>query len=628
MGHRMVFWAWIGGLVVFALVGCSQQGGQPQPSEGKPHAARGSETAQSVKPTEPFRFTPPQAKLPDPEPLRHTPLPQAAHKPVQPAADVFLSELLSAPDDLLLAETVFGRIRSVVESAAGPVAAVPEQHRVVYLVWGSKLIIDSGGFEELFKQQLSDFAAIVSAYETIGLPQAADAVRNALRIFPGGRPHDDVQLRQRYLAQLPEEQREQLQNASRTIWDHQRQIQRHLAAYIRSQAAAFYSLRPAPGEDPNVLKGKNLAPPEPDAYTRDVARWLESIDAAILVSQPSGAAQWFSKDLAAQVRGGARIIGVRLSPRRYSTDQELLIIASMEALRELVEVDLERTYVGPSGIMALAGLSQLRRLSLCNTDAADSWMSHLGQLSNLEELDLSRTSITDAALPQLVHLRQLRILGLWRTRVTGRTLEHLALLPRLEKLVLARSAVRDEHLGGLAYLRNLRTLDLDKTQITTEALNHIEKLDRLEELWLAFTRVGNRGMACLRNLRNLRSLTLDETQVTDLGLAELQSLTELRELSLYGTEVGNLGMSFIKRLRKLRSLCLSNTLVGDEGLAQLAGLPELVELELNNTRITDAGLSYLASFPRLQYVSLDTGGVSESAVQKLRAARAGMHIFR
>jgi len=628
MGHRMVFWAWIGGLLVFALAGCSRQDARRQPIAGKQQNARSSEQGQPVKPTEPFRFVPPEVKLPEPDGPRNPPQSQQAHKPVQPAADVFLTELLSAPDDLLLAETVFRRIRSVVESAAGRTAVVPEPQRVVYLVWGSKLIIEDGGFEELFKQQLSDFAAIAAAYETIGLSRAADAVRSALSVFPGGRPQPEVQLRLQYISQLAEDQREQLHNAARTIWDCQRQIQRQLAAYIRSQATAFYSLRPAAGEDPNVLKGKNLAPPDPDAYTRDVARWLESIDAAILVWQPSGGTQWFTKDLAAQVRGGARIIGVRLSPRRYSTDQELLVVASMESLRELVEVDLERTYVSASGIMALAGLPQLRRLNLCNTDAADSWMPHIAQLANLEELDLSRTNITDAALPQLVHLRQLRILGLWRTRITGRTLEHLALLPRLEKLVLARSAVRDEHLGGLAYLRNLRTLDLDKTQITTEALNHVEKLDRLEELWLAFTRVGNRGMACLRNLRNLRSLTLDETQVTDLGLAELQSLAELQELSLYGTEVGNLGMSFLKRLRKLRSLCLSNTLVGDEGLAQLAGLPELTELELNNTRVTDAGLAYLASFPKLQYVSLDTGGVSETAVQKLRAARAGVHIFR
>jgi len=546
-------------------------------------------------------------------------------------ADPYLEALLANPNDRELLDGLYRRIAQRCDASnARQLDDLPEPQRVVLHVWGTTVLVEDGTFRALFASEIGDFAGIDDAFDAIGVPAAADAVRQAVALFPSARPPADANIRLAYLVQLRESGDAKLSEYSREFWDAHRQILRKTAAYVRARRDAFVGLPAHPQENREQWKGRNLPAPDPEAYSRDVARWLESIGAWILVAAPTVQEEpfWVTANLSDCLRGDARIVGLRLAPYRTSTDAELRTVARLEALGEVGQLDLADTYVSEAGLAALKQIGDLRRLSLRNTDLIDAWLPQLQQLAALEELDLTQTQITGAGLVYLTRLPQLRSLQLYRTRISGEVCAPLSKLPNLERLSLGNTPVDDDSLEGLAALGRLRRLDLQRTAITDEALRHVQDLAALEELDLSGSRVGDLGMTCLRKLANLKSLQLDNTQVGNEGLSSLGTLVGLRELSLSGTDVGDAGMAQLRGLRRLERLCLSGTAVGDAGLAHVGTLRELVELDLSDSRVTDAGLPQLYALAKIGYISLGTRGVSESGAARLTRALPKAEIQR
>jgi hypothetical protein len=101
------------------------------------------------------------------------------------------------------------------------------------------------------------------------------------------------------------------------------------------------------------------------------------------------------------------------------------------------------------------------------------------------ELDLSATGITDEQLAEkLKGLTQLKWLSLWNTDVTDAGLVHLKGLTNLKRLFLNDTGVTDVGLMHLKGLTMLEKLFLDGTQVTDAGLVHLKELTKLE--WWTF----------------------------------------------------------------------------------------------------------------------------------------------
>lgn len=97
-------------------------------------------------------------------------------------------------------------------------------------------------------------------------------------------------------------------------------------------------------------------------------------------------------------------------------DNELALLAPLA--EQVGDLNLARSKVTDSGLAALDGLKNLRRLHLEKTQVGDPGLAHLKNLTSLEYLNLYGTNVTDAGLSQLEGLKKLRNVYLWQSKVT------------------------------------------------------------------------------------------------------------------------------------------------------------------------------------------------------------------
>lgn len=92
-----------------------------------------------------------------------------------------------------------------------------EPQKVLVHIWSAGGIIGNGGFRYFFESGL-DGPATVRAYDAVGLPAKADAVRRALEFFPSGRPSKDFEERIEQLAEIEKTRRKQFESLNGIIW--------------------------------------------------------------------------------------------------------------------------------------------------------------------------------------------------------------------------------------------------------------------------------------------------------------------------------------------------------------------------------------------------------------------------
>ncbi|MGE3317487.1 MAG: hypothetical protein AB7O26_20425, partial [Planctomycetaceae bacterium] len=80
---------------------------------------------------------------------------------------------------------------------------------------------------------------------------------------------------------------------------------------------------------------------------------------------------------------------------------------------QIERVILNETKVKDDDLKQLAGLKNLRSLSLYRTDVTDSAVDHILPLSRLEELELSYTRVTDEGISKLRNMPRLQKLFLY-----------------------------------------------------------------------------------------------------------------------------------------------------------------------------------------------------------------------
>jgi hypothetical protein len=144
-------------------------------------------------------------------------------------------------DDFKLCDDVFMGIVSRYPNDA-KATDYDEKERIVILVWHVYGLIGNGGFEYLFEADYPGdpfYELSVQAFETIQCQPASTAFRDALGLFPGGKPPRDIYSRRAAYETVPEEKRK----VNSRFWNASKEIEQNLAAYIRSNRAAFEHAR-------------------------------------------------------------------------------------------------------------------------------------------------------------------------------------------------------------------------------------------------------------------------------------------------------------------------------------------------------------------------------------------------
>ncbi len=103
----------------------------------------------------------------------------------------------------------------------------------------------------------------------------------------------------------------------------------------------------------------------------------------------------------------------------------------LAARKQLVTLDISKSFVTDIGLEHLAQMKSLRLLALSGTLVTDAGLKHVAQLKDLTELYLQDTLVSDAEIEQLTTLKSLSLLNLKSTRVTEAGFQKLkAALPK------------------------------------------------------------------------------------------------------------------------------------------------------------------------------------------------------
>jgi metallo-beta-lactamase class B len=239
------------------------------------------------------------------------------------------------------------------------------------------------------------------------------------------------------------------------------------------------------------------------------------------------------------------------------------------------------------------------------------------------EVTLTKNVITGVAVKDLA-------------RFTDQDFQTLGRLAHLKTLSTSGEALDDRTLAFLAPLAGLEDLSTNAAQITDEGLALLANLKGLKQIKFFHTSLRRedftgKGLAQLASLPNLRRLTVAGCPFNDEGMAAVGKLTQLesfRTWHTYQTEAGN---ESLKRLTNLKSLHLGQRLrryggasnahsLTDRTLDIVADLVSLETLTLAEQKFSVEALAKLKSLPKLKQLDLTQVDITETDVERVRAA--------
>jgi Domain of unknown function (DUF4375) len=171
-----------------------------------------------------------------------------------------LAKLFAEANDFDLCNGLFEHLLAF-DGEVPDVSEMPEEERVVLLVWHTYGIIGNGGFDYLFGGDLPGdpgYSLAAEAYEAIGCEPAAHAFRQALALFPSREAPRDLDARMRIYRRGTGDRRGQI---DREFFNAGKQIEACLARYIREHQEAYSRLEGRP--KPKRAKREPRSEPEP-----------------------------------------------------------------------------------------------------------------------------------------------------------------------------------------------------------------------------------------------------------------------------------------------------------------------------------------------------------------------------
>jgi hypothetical protein len=185
-----------------------------------------------------------------------------------------IAELLNEDDPSELFSRVFDRI---VRRYGGDlnVRDLKEHERSFLLAYDACGIIGNGGFNYLFERNIRGdphFEETASAFKAIGCDAAAEAFAQVFRLFPDGRPPEDVGERLRLYRSGSGERRGPIDEQ---FWDANKEIERCLLAYVQAHGQELAELdRLPPRRRAKKRKRRPLIDENAGPTTRDLVTSL------------------------------------------------------------------------------------------------------------------------------------------------------------------------------------------------------------------------------------------------------------------------------------------------------------------------------------------------------------------
>lgn len=121
-------------------------------------------------------------------------------------------------------------------------------------------------------------------------------------------------------------------------------------------------------------------------------------------------------------------------------------------------------YITPDFLSYLP--NSLKNLEWENIYAEDGDLPELGHLSNLKRLSLPETELSDSGVSRLSGLTNLEILDLCGMDISDKSLPYFSNFTKLQCLLLPGTKISDKIFSSLAHLNDLKVLDLKDTMIT------------------------------------------------------------------------------------------------------------------------------------------------------------------
>jgi hypothetical protein len=268
--------------------------------------------------------------------------------------------------------------------------------------------------------------------------------------------------------------------------------------------------------------------------------------------------------------------------------------------RQINRLTLKRDQiVAARPLEELAALKQIEFLTIDGGEIAVADAEEIAGLGELRELTLSLVSVTDESLQPLARLKKLEQFELTH-RGTGKNstsagVEALITLPNIRRLGLGRLvSLNDDVFSKLESAPQLESLSVEGASITGAEIHRLARLPKLKELYLTGTKVDDSAMQKLSQLAQVEVLDISFTRVTDSGLKHAATMANLRKLYVSGNGITDAGVAEIARLPLLEELAIVNSDVSDAGLAHLEKSPTLVAIWTSgNPKTTAQGVSEL-----------------------------------
>jgi internalin A len=208
------------------------------------------------------------------------------------------------------------------------------------------------------------------------------------------------------------------------------------------------------------------------------------------------------------------------------------IMAQIGEFKELEVLNISGCTFSSAGLKSLVSLP-IMKLVMSQSSAGDQTLVQVARLRNLRELDLQRTNVSGLGIEHLGRLSHLSVLNIDYTRVDDQGVRAIANLKSLRTLYLAGNPyISDSGLRCLCKLPALVVLDLSRTGISDAGLVDLAKCRQLSELRLAGDQITDEGAIVLAKMGQLESLDLTQTHISDVGVKRFKVLHLLRVLRM------------------------------------------------------------------------------------------------
>jgi hypothetical protein len=190
-----------------------------------------------------------------------------------------------------------------------------------------------------------------------------------------------------------------------------------------------------------------------------------------------------------------------------------------------------RFYADPSQIKSLPqdgiDVLQLSASSVSDEedDVCDRALAFIGRLKNLVELDLDRSDASDKGMGFAASLPDLQKISAALTLVEGRSLEKLSSCKHLRSIDFNCSSFKDENLKYLRAFPELEYLHIARCNVTDQGVKSLAGCNKLALLDLSNnSRLTDSCIPYLLTLKNLHFLILDGTSITSRAVMKLTPL--------------------------------------------------------------------------------------------------------